>query len=67
MSTKIEELVHRSYNSKPKYTEIMPGVPEDYRQIKTLGDILKINYRHVAVEEQMRGNLIVKLKKGDHP
>ena len=67
MSTKIEEMVHRSYNSKPKYTEIMPGVPEDYRQVKTLGDILKINYRHVAVEEQMRGNLIAKLKKGDHP
>ena len=67
MSTKIEEMVHRSYNSKPKYTEIMPGVPEDYRQVKTLGDILKINYKHVAVEEQMRGNLIAKLKKGDHP
>ena len=67
MSTKIEEMVHRSYNSKPKYTEIMPGVPEDYRQVKTLGDILKINYKHVAVEEQMRGNLIAKLKKGEHP
>ena len=67
MSTKIEEMIHRSYNSKPKYTEIMPGVPEDYRQVKTLGDILKINYKHVAVEEQMRGNLIAKLKKGEHP
>jgi magnesium chelatase subunit I len=67
MSTKIEEMVHRSYNSKPKYTEIMPGVPEDYRQVKTLGDILKMNYKHVAVEEQMRGNLIAKLKKGEHP
>ncbi|HEV8405670.1 MAG TPA: AAA family ATPase [Nitrososphaera sp.] len=67
MSTKIEEMVHRSYSSKPKYTEIMPGVPEDYRQVKTLGDILKINYKHVAVEEQMRGNLIAKLKKGEHP
>jgi magnesium chelatase subunit I len=67
MSIKIEEMVHRSYNSKPKYTEIMPGVPEDYRQVKTLGDILKINYKHVAVEEQMRGNLIAKLKKGEHP
>jgi magnesium chelatase subunit I len=60
-------MVHRSYSSKPKYTEIMPGVPEDYRQVKTLGDILKINYKHVAVEEQMRGNLIAKLKKGEHP
>ena len=67
MSTKIEEAVHRSYGSKPKYTEIMPGVPEDYMQVKTLGDLLKINYKHVTVEEQMRGNLIAKLKKGEHP
>jgi magnesium chelatase subunit I len=68
MSSKnVEESVHRSYTSKPKYTELVPGVPEDYKQIKTLGDLLKINYKHVSVEEQMRGNLIVKMKKGDHP
>ncbi|AFU59115.1 putative Mg-chelatase subunit [Candidatus Nitrososphaera gargensis Ga9.2] len=60
-------MVHRSYTTKPKYTEIMPGVPEDYKQVKTLGDLLKINYKHVTVEEQMRGNLIAKLKKGEHP
>jgi magnesium chelatase subunit I len=45
----------------------MPGVPEDYRQVKTLGDLLKINYKHVTVEEQLRGNLIAKLKAGVHP
>ena len=67
MSSKIEETVHRSYSSKPKYTEVMPGVPEDYKQIKTLGDLLKVNYKHVTVEEQIRGNLIAKLKKGEHP
>jgi magnesium chelatase subunit I len=67
MSSKIEEMVHRSYSTKPKYTEVMPGVPEDYKQIKTLGDLLKINYKHVTVEEQMRGNLVAKLKKGEHP
>jgi magnesium chelatase subunit I len=67
MSAKIEEMVHRSYTTKPKYAEIMPGVPEDYKQVKTLGDLLKINYKHVTVEEQMRGNLIAKLKKGEHP
>ena len=67
MSAKIEEAVSRSYSSKPKYAEVMPGVPEDYKQVKTLGDLLKINYKHVTVEEQMRGNLIAKLKKGEHP
>ena len=59
MSSKIEESVRRSYGSKPKYTEVMPGVPEDYAQVKTLGDLLKINYKHVTVEEQLRGNLVV--------
>ena len=67
MSAKIEEAVHRSYSTKPKYDEVMPGVPEDYKQVKTLGDLLRINYKHVTVEEQMRGNLIAKLKKGEHP
>ncbi|HEX7033964.1 MAG TPA: AAA family ATPase [Nitrososphaera sp.] len=67
MSAKLEEAVRRSYGTRPKYDEVMPGVPEDYKQVKTLGDLLKINYKHVTVEEQMRGNLIAKLKKGEHP
>ena len=67
MSSKIEESVRRSYSSKPKYEEIMPGVPEDYKQVTTLGDLIKINYKHATVESQLRGNLISKLKKGQHP
>jgi magnesium chelatase subunit I len=67
MNAKIEEAVHRSYSSKPKYAEVMPGVPEDYKQVKTLGDLLRVNYKHITVEEQMRGNLIAKLKRGEHP
>src|SRR5438067_7668116 len=68
MSSKhIEDIVHRSYNLKPKYTEILPGVPDDYKEIKTLWDLLQINYKHVSVEEQIRGNLIAKMKKGEHP
>jgi magnesium chelatase subunit I len=67
MSAKFDDLVKKSYSSKPKYTEAMPGVPEDYKQLKTLGDLLRINYKHVTVEEQLRGNLIAKLKAGEHP
>ena len=63
----IEKFIHRSYVSKPKYIEIMAGVPEDYSQIKTLGDLLGINYKHVTVERQLRGNLIAKLKNHDYP
>src|SRR5688572_7640769 len=67
MSSRIQETVHRSYTSKPKYSEIISGVPEDYEQIRTLGDLLNICYKHVNVQEQMRSNLIAKLKKGEHP
>ncbi len=67
MTQRVEETVHHCYTSKPKYTEIMPGVPEDYKQIETLGDLLNICYKQVTVQEQMRGNLISKLKRGEHP
>jgi magnesium chelatase subunit I len=67
MSNTIEDFIHYSYASKPNYTEIMAGVPNDYSQIKTLGDLLRINYKHVTVEKQLRGNLIAKLKTQEYP
>ena len=39
-SKNIEDIVHHSYASRPKYTELMPGFPEDYKDIKTLEDLL---------------------------
>ncbi|HET8793984.1 MAG TPA: AAA family ATPase [Nitrososphaeraceae archaeon] len=56
-----------SYQSPPTYKEILPGVPENYKEIKTLANLLEINYKHVKVEGQIRGNLIRFLKKGDNP
>jgi magnesium chelatase subunit I len=67
MSKTIEDFIHGSYTSKPDYTEIMAGVPNDYSQIKTLGDLLRINYKHVTVEKQLRDNLIAKLKTQEYP
>ena len=66
-SKNIEDIVHHSYASKPKYTELKPGFPEDYKEINTLEDLLKSSYKHLSVEQQMRGNLITKLRKGEHP
>ncbi|HYX57106.1 MAG TPA: AAA family ATPase [Nitrososphaeraceae archaeon] len=66
-SKNIEDIVHNSYTSKPKYTELMPGFPEDYKEISTLEDLLLLNYKHLSVEQQMRGNLISRLRKGEHP
>ncbi len=50
--------VSQSYNSTPKYTEVKAGLPEDYKDIKTLGDLLAINYKIIGVKEQLRRNLI---------
>ncbi len=62
MPLEFENFVNRSYGNEPKYTEIMAGVPEDYKQIKTLRDLLEINYKIVSAKEQLRRNLIAKIK-----
>jgi len=62
MEQEIENFVNRSYGSTPKYAEVVAGVPEDYKQIKTLRDLLEINYKVVSAKEQLRKNLISKIK-----
>jgi magnesium chelatase subunit I len=42
----------------------MPGVPENYREIRTLEQLFEINYKHASVEEQLRGNLVMRMKSG---
>lgn len=60
----VEQLVNRSYDSSPRYRQVMPGVPENYREIRTLEQLFEINYKHASVEEQLRGNLIMRMKSG---
>ena len=60
----VSELVQRCYNSEPKYTEIKAGVPEDYADIKTIRDLLEINFKLVEAREQLRKNLISIMKSG---
>ncbi|MDE1765996.1 MAG: AAA family ATPase [Thaumarchaeota archaeon] len=62
MAQDFENFVNQSYTLRPKYTEITAGVPEDYKQIKTLGALLEINYKIVGAKEQLRQNLISKIK-----
>ncbi len=65
--SEIKEFVHRSYTSQPKYSEIAPGVPEDYKQIQTVGQLLELSYKDASVEEQLKGNLIAKRKRNEDP
>lgn len=54
----MSQLVQRCYSTEPKYTEIRAGVPEDYKEIKTIRDLLEINFKLVEAKEQLRKNLI---------
>ena len=65
MSETYEKSVTRSYSSDPKYTEVQAGVPEDYDDITTLGDLLEINFKLVPVKEQLRKNLISKIERDE--
>ena len=60
----IKQLVQKSYDSPPIYSQIKAGLPENYTQIKTIGDLLEINYRLVEAKEQLRQNLISLIKSG---
>jgi magnesium chelatase subunit I len=63
----VKEFVRRSYSSQPKYTEISPGVPEYYKQIHTLGQLLELSYREAGIEDQLRGNLLAKRRMHEEP
>jgi len=67
ISENFKDIVHKSYSSNANYLETIPGLPENYEDIKTLEDLLSINYKHVLVNDQLRGNLIIKLKKQQFP
>lgn len=67
ISEDFKVIVHKSYNSDPDYKQSVLGLPENYKEIKTLQDLLSINYKHVSVNDQLRGNLITKLKSQQFP
>lgn len=67
ISENFKDIVHKSYSSEPDYNQKFPGLPENYSEIKTLEDLLSINYKHVSVNDQLRENLIIKLKGQQFP
>ena len=67
ISEDFKVIVHKSYTSDPDYKQSVLGLPENYKEIKTLEDLLSINYKHVSVNDQLRGNLITKLKSQQFP
>ncbi|MGH9995625.1 MAG: sigma 54-interacting transcriptional regulator, partial [Nitrososphaeraceae archaeon] len=64
---KTRKLVHRSYTSEPNYNEIMAGLPDNFKQLTKLKDLLDINYKFVSVQDQIRRNLVARLRSGITP
>ena len=58
MTEDYAKVVEQSYNSSPKYSQILAGLPEDYKDIQTLGDLIAINYKLIGVKDQLRQNLV---------
>lgn len=67
ISENFKDIVHKSYDSDPDYKQTVSGLPENYKEIKTLEDLLSINFKHASVSDQLRGNLISKLKEHQFP
>jgi magnesium chelatase subunit I len=64
---KARKAVHHSYSTAPKYTEIMAGLPDNFKRLTCLRDLLEINYKYISVQDQMRTNLVSRLKNGVTP
>ena len=64
----ILKLVKTSYSTSPTFKQAtFFGVPHNYKEIKTLGDLLEINYKYQPVKNQLRQNLISKIKNNENP
>gem|GEM_PF-120276 len=63
----ILELVRSSYLNSPIYKEAYCGVPENYREINTLSQLLESKYKYRPTKIQLRENLITKLKNNENP
>ncbi|HET6591130.1 MAG TPA: AAA family ATPase [Candidatus Nitrosocosmicus sp.] len=64
----ISELVRSSYTSQPSFSySSYYGVPENYKEVKTLRDLLEIKYRYQPTKTQLRENIIYRIKSFDNP
>lgn len=60
----VRHLVQSALEDKPKYVEIKAGLPEEYRTIRTIRDLLEIRYKLVDVRSQMRRNTLRMIREG---
>ena len=59
--------VKRCFASEPSYGEVAAGLPEGYKDMGRLGDLLEAHYRAVPAREQLRRNLLAHRISGISP
>jgi magnesium chelatase subunit I len=62
--TDLKESIRKVYSSQPQYTETKAGLPENYLELETVGDLLDVNYKLLDAKEQLRRNLISLMRSG---
>lgn len=62
--TDLRDTIRKIYGSSPAYSQTKAGLPEEHEKIKTLGDLLDVNYKVLGAKEQMRQNLIHAMRSG---
>lgn len=65
MAPETLSVVRDSYASAPTYREVTAGVPDGYKDIRTIGDLLEVNYRVVGARDQLRRNLLAAIGAGE--
>jgi magnesium chelatase subunit I len=54
-------------NQTTSLNQLFSGVPENYKDIKTLGQLLESKYKYTPTKLQLRENLSRKIRQGDNP
>ncbi|MDQ4073737.1 MAG: AAA family ATPase [Thermoproteota archaeon] len=54
-------------NQTATHNQLFSGVPENYKEVKTLGQLLETSYRYTPTKLQLRENLSRKIKQGENP
>jgi magnesium chelatase subunit I len=62
--TDLKESIRKVYSSQPQYAETKAGLPENYLELETIGDLLDVNYKLLDAKEQLRRNLILLMRSG---
>lgn len=66
-NSSVADLIKSSYFGNSTFKESYYNVPDNYKEIKTLKDLLEIKYKYKSTKNQLRENLINKIRNYENP